>query len=249
MSELENFLADIKTEGQPLSDVETATPPESQPETKPEEDHKPTQEGESAPVEKKVDFHEHPRFKALIEEKNALKAQVDELSHLKADVDSWKASQTKSDTPKWWQTLYGDSPEAGTAWNEYQSHDKEVRQQIKSEVLSEIKAQEQKAHDEEQAWGKWVDSSLAELTSEGLTFDRNKLLKIAADYQPSDENGNISLRKAYDLYTKLEGGSEKSDARKKLASMTSPDTSHGESKKDYWTSADIKKMGGWSGIK
>lgn len=257
MSESENFFADLKREGMSLEEMENQTPAESQTETNEPENPEPPQEGTNTPDEKKLDFHEHPRFKELIADKNAalakataLEARIDELSKFKTEVETWKQStQSESSVPQWFQSLYGDSPDA---WKAYQTHDLEVRQQIKSEVLQELASKETQAKAEEQAANKWLDDSITELQNQGLKFERNKLLKIALDYSPTDEQGNLSMKKAFSIYEKLEAaeGSDKSEARKKLASQVAPDSSNvSEGKKNYLTSDDIRKMGGWSGIK
>lgn len=257
MSEAENFFADIKREGMSLDDMEKETPSESQTEETKVENPEPPQEGANTPDEKKMDFHEHPRFKELIEAKNkalaeteALKAQVDELSKFKTEFDSWKQStHSETSVPDWFKSIYGDSPEA---YSVYQQHERELIQQAKVEALKEIETSKAQLAAEEQAANKWLEDSIADLQNQGLKFERNKLLKIAYDYSPTDENGNLSLKKAYSIYEKLEAveNADKTDARKKLASVVAPDNnSVGGEKKNYLTSDDIRKMGGWAGIK
>lgn len=250
MSEAENFFADIKREGMSLDEMENQTPSESQTETNETESPEPPQEGTNTPDEKKLDFHEHPRFKELIADKNALKAQVEELSKFKAEFESWKQTpKEESSIPEWFKSIYGDNPEA---YRLHQQHEKDIIQQAKVEALQEIEATKSNAQAEEQAANQWLEDSITELQNQGLKFERNKLLKIALEYSPTDEQGNLSMKKAYSIYEKLEAaeGNDKSEARKKLASAVAPDTSNGsEGKKNYLTSADIRKMGGWAGIK
>lgn len=241
MSEIENFLAQAAQDGQAWEGMGEA-PAESQP-AEPEKVEEPPQGGEEAkadntPVEKKLDFHEHPRFKELIEEKNALKAQIDELSKLKADVDSWKASSTTVQVPQWFQSMYGDSPDA---WNLYQQHNQEERQKMKAEILQEFESKKAQEVEEQQRWDKWVDSSLDSLKAQGATFERNKLIKIATEYQPTDEDGNISLKKAYEIYKIMEGTNEKAEARKQLGASVTQSSNSEPPKKDYVTPADLRK--------
>jgi hypothetical protein len=254
MSEAENFFADLKRDGMSLDEMENQTPAESQTETNEPENPEPPQEGTNTPDEKKLDFHEHPRFKEIIAEKNAAqalaKAQAEELAKFKSEFESWKQTpKEESSVPEWFKSIYGDSPEA---YKLHQQHEKDLIQQAKVEALKEIEASKSQAQAEEQAANQWLEDSITELQTQGLKFERNKLLKIALEYSPTDENGNLSMKKAYSIYEKLEAaeGNDKSEARKKLASIVTPDSSNvSEGKKDYLTAADIRKMGGWAGIK
>lgn len=254
MLEVENFFADLKRDGTSLDEMENQTPAESQPETNEPENPEPPQEGANTPDEKKLDFHEHPRFKELVAEKNAereaRKALAEEMAQLKSELDSWKQTQqSESNVPDWFKSIYGDNPEA---YKLHQQHERDLVQQAKAEALKEIESSKTRQIEEEQAANKWLDDSIAELQNQGLKFERNKLMKIALEYSPTDEQGNLSLKKAYSIYEKLEAaeGGEKQAARKQLASVVAPDTSNAsDGKKNYLTADDIRKMGGWAGIK
>lgn len=248
MSEIDNFLAQAAQDGQVWEGTGEVQAESQSAETE-KKVEEPPQGGEEAkadntPDEKKADFHEHPRFKELIQEKNALKAQVDELLTLKEKVNSLETSRSNVTTnvqvPQWFQSMYGDSPDA---WTLYQQHNQEERQKMKAEVLQEIESKKTQEVEEQQRWDKWIDSSIDSLKSEGATFERNKLLKIASDYQPTDEDGNISLKKAYEIYKIIEGSSEKVEARKKLGASVTESSNSEPPKKDYVTPADLRKRG------
>lgn len=245
MSELDNFFAEIPTEGKPFGE-EGGDPAESQP-AKQEENNEPPQGGDEAkadntPDEKKVDFHEHPRFKALIEERNAMKAQIEELLPLKEKFNSLETrlhSNQDASIPQWFSSVYGDSPEV---WQLFQQHSQQEKAAWKQEVLNEIEQSRQQQIEEQSRWDNWVKTEIDALKSEGLNFDKNKLIKIATEYQPTDSEGNISLRKAYDILKIMEDKSEKSEARKQIAATTTQTSNAEFKKKDYVTPADLRKM-------
>ena len=132
MDEIKEELAELPSDGTKLEDIEKEvgkeeeieTPAESQPEKKEEE-------------EKEVPFHENPRFKELVDEKNKYK---EDLKKFKEDTES-KFSEIKDSQPKtgnipnWFTELYGEND---VAWTKYQEQDKTSREEIKREIREEF---------------------------------------------------------------------------------------------------------------
>ena len=111
--------------------------------------------------------------------------------------------------------------------------------QVSERVATELdkRTQKQKKEDE------WVDKEIKKLEEEGLKFDRNELLKTALDYLPSDENGNISFQKAYNIMKATKPVSAPSkvvEEKKKVADMTLSKSNATEEQKDYKTSEDFR---------
>ena len=275
-----SILAGIPYEGEVEADItktdelEKETPKESPAEIKPKEEK--AASSEAAPEAKEepkaedntlnvnnVPFHKRPEFKNFKDEREAkFQKFLDEQERKTQEKFTAleKQYQTKNPqnvtVPKWFENLYGDNPEA---WVEYQKATQTEREQMKSDIIREIKAEQEKASDYQKSLDNWVNenvNALADYTKQNNLpdFDKNKLMKIMVDYAPSDENGNLDFAKGYGLYMELNSieqakAKEKSDARKDLASQTTK-TSKGEVEpKDFMTQKDFQGKGMWEIIK
>src|SRR3972149_2981832 len=127
-------LNELPTDGSKLEDIEKEQENEnsegSQPEEKKEEKKEEETEAEKTAreikeqeEEDKIPFHKHPRFKALVEEKNQYKKDLDAMrEEMESKFSEIKDSQSKdSKVPAWFTELYGDNE---TAWQKYQEQDK-----------------------------------------------------------------------------------------------------------------------------
>lgn len=249
MEQEHDFLAEfVEKDEMPFGEVENSNPPESQtekPETNEDENSKPPQGGDNTPDDKKLDFHEHPRFKHVIEEKNQWKKQAEELeqqlNQLKQVEQFQKPAPTQA-VPSWFSKLYGDDPEV---WSAFQEYDVQLRASVKQEAIQELEQRRISEQKEVEQLNQWVDDEIKALEESGAKFEKNKLMKIAIDFSPTDENGNISLKKAYEIYKKFEENSsdEKSQARKQIGGLvTKSSNDAAPPKKDYFTPKDLK---GW----
>jgi len=247
-------LADIKDETSKLEDVkedekEKETPPEAPAEKKPEdkkeeetEEEKEAREAKEKEAEEKLPFHKHPRFKALVEEKNLYKKELDEL---KEDVESKfsaiKESQSKdANIPGWFSELYGENE---TAWKKYQEHDKQIRDEIKEEIREGLEKEQKEKEESVNKWSEWIDDQVKDLKDEGLKFDRNELMKVMFDYKPADEKGNLDFHKGYEILGLLKKKSpERIDERKKLIDDSGKGKIEPETKK-WKTPEDLVGVG------
>lgn len=236
---------------------EGATPPESQPEkveavveVKPNAgEEKPSQGGDSIPDEDKLPFHKHPRWKEREDnhkkELSELETKIRKEFEEKLDTFNPKSPQDEQ-LPEWFKILAGDDEYARKSYALYKSSTAQEQARIKEEAKREILDEQRKQAEEEkrasQEANSIVDNQLKELEAEGKKFDKNKLLKIALDYQPTTSDGLIDLHKAYDIYELHEkAGAPKADAKKEVASRTSP-TPTGDAKPiTYKTSLDFQK--------
>ena len=233
---MEKMFADIPHEGGELSEDEekVENPSGSQPEK--DEKESPSQKGEKEKVESdekkdskkpdntsdededKIPFHKHPRFKELVQERNELREMVEELSN-KVDErfsEIKKESGKSEEIPAWFSRLYGDDP---GVYAEYAKADKERREEIKAEIREEFEEKRKKDEEEIEKNNKWVKESIQSLKDEGYKFEKNELLKIMVDYQPTDENGNLDFKKGLKLLEKLneKGIDKKKEEKKKIA--------------------------------
>lgn len=249
----EDFMANVHREGTPIEATEpekTDEPEKPEPAAPPAEEKKdpekqsPSSEGgegrEAEDADDKLPFHKHPRFKRVIDEKNSLAERVETLSKELEDMRKGAAPKAPADAPapSWFTKAFGDDPEL---WKEYQGYEIARREEIKSEIEAEATQSAKKEQDEKAYWEGWVDKQLTALEDEGLAFDRNKLLKVALDYKPTDDEGNIDFRKAHDLLTKLEPApKQEAKAKKDVAAKAAPAPEKEAPKRDFVTPDDIR---------
>jgi len=257
----DNILADIAQEGEQVEedeqfvkptggdDEEEKDTPEDSPTENNQNEDEPSQEGgeseeDSNTLDAKPEpFHKHPRWQAMQTENETLKSQVEELSGAVEDI-SQSQTQQSEDLPSWWQSLAGNDDVARKAYAGFRSQTKQDREQIRTELIAEQKQEQQRQQEEQSQWDTWRDTELQTLRDEGEKFNENELIKVAVDMQPSDENGNISLRKSLEIL-KLQKLQEKADskeklnAKKKLAGDTVSDN-QGESQPKPINSGDLR---------
>ena len=228
---------------------EKETPPAS-PAEKPEKDEPaPPAEGEKEGESPKEGepavfqaFHKHPRWKALQDELKNLRDFRDKATPLleRLGQEPQERQEESVEIPAWFSGLFGDNKEA---WVKYRSYDAEQRKTLRSEILQEVRQEEERQISEQKKQEKWVDDEIQKLADEGLKFDRNELLKIALEWLPTDEEGNISFSKAYKILENLKAGKPEkpsSDEKKKIADQTMKKSKETDGKKDYKTSADLR---------
>lgn len=255
MSELNEVFADVKVEGaDPFKDIivepnKESTPAESQPE-KVEEGTEPVQGEQNTESKEDMAFH-----KRWAEREAKLKAEWDEKLQTSLETQRQEfeskipKSESKTNIPEWFVELYGENERA---WEKYNDYDKTRRDEIKREVIESQEAARREAAQEDQKWTNWVDSQMAALESKGLKFDRQGLADVILNYKPTDANNNYDFEAGYRIYELLNNSkqvdnSEKSQARKRIADISTKSSNVGESKKDYVSSADIRKKN-WSDL-
>lgn len=249
----DGITAGIEQEGEgsflnKLGEEVTETSQESPAESKPTE-QSPTQEGEEAktsntPDDKNVPFDQHPRWIERDREwQTRLTAAEEREKVYQSLLDSPKAEKP-TDIPTPFIELFGDNAEAYEKWQELSRLE---RGAIKAELVEDQKKAERQVSEDKQRWLDWVDTSIKGVELKyGIDFKndestKNELMKIAVDYLPTDESGNVSFEKAYDLMLLLrkDDGAEKSQARKKIAASTASDSKAETPVRDYFTPEDF----------
>lgn len=220
--------------------------PESQTENQKEGQEAPKEE-EKKPAEAQktedIPFHKHPRFKAVIEEKNQLAEQVKQLTEQVQGVASKITDNEPTTIPKWFVKLYGDDPEV---WTQYQEQRQFELQEMESQVMSKLapKLQEIEKSEKDKAVDLEIENSLKALEDEGHKFDRNALMKVVADNQLFDINGNLNFKAGLSILQASPQQSPKSnvEAKKEIAKKTMSETAAGGEtpKKEYATSTDVQ---------
>lgn len=250
--DIKDELNALPSDGVKLEDIgkeEEETPTGSQPEIKSEDEKKETEEEKTARETKEqeeednIPFHKHPRFKALVEEKNQYKKDLDAMrEEMESKFSEIKDSQPKdSKIPAWFTELYGENE---TAWTKFKEQDKATREEIKREIREELKNEQEEKENASTKWNTWIDEQVTSLKDEGLKFDKNELMKIMMDYKPSDDAGNLDFKKGYEIMELLKKKDpEKSKTRKEIVDDSGKSKSEPEAKK--WFTPDDMRGVGW----
>jgi hypothetical protein len=260
MSIQDELEAMVKPEGQTLEEIldnaNPAEPDQKEKETPsdPPAEIKPEEETQSSEGEKKeetlntLDVKDEPFHKRWQERQEKLnrewQAKLDERDRLfEEKFNALKPVDSVVQVPGWVKKIYGDSQDGVEFFKEFQTEQKKEAEAIRQQIFEEQRQTSLKAQQEQERWTGWVRDQVQELKDEGLVFDQNELQKVAVEFMPTDEEGNIDFRKAYRILESQKASQknpEKSQARKELAAATIS-TSNSESKpKDFQTSQSLR---------
>jgi len=240
MMKIKDELAELPSDGTKLDDIEKEeeieTPADSQPEKKEEEEKE----------EKETPFHEHPRFKELVEEKNTYKADLEKLREdTESKFSEMKESQSKTGTiPNWFTELYGEND---VAWTKYQEQDKTSREEIKREIREEFKQEEETKKDSIKKWEDRIDEQLKELEDEGEKFDRNELKKIMEEKPTYTQSGEFNFREKLELL-KLRKSKDPKKVKARKEIVDDDGKSKAEPGDKKWFTPEDMRGKGWDGL-
>lgn len=252
----QDIFADVPNEGDDAfgGTEETDTSTDSQTEIKPDEGDADAEGGETGEEktskettqEKEPPFHEHPRFKQLIEGRKQDKEKIDQLQNqLNETLSKFQTIEQQNqpiEIPKWFSNVYGEDE---TAWKEYDLYQKSMRDEVKQEIEKDREGQILKQQDEAAKWQKWMNAKVQELEDEGLKFDRNELLKVVTEYRPFNAKDEIDFKKAYEILKnqkeleKYKSNAEKGK-RKAFGSLTDTDEKGEIKPLEYQTHESLK---------
>lgn len=182
------------------------------------------------------------------EENEQLQTRLSEMETRLQGVQQPQANEPKQvQIPSWFVKLYGENPEAYEA---YQEHVVEERKAIRDGLEREERERAEKYQAETTRWNDWAQKSIETLDEKhgaGLSKDeerRKDFLGFVLKYKPTDDAGNIDMEKGWELYQiKNAPDPAKAQARKASADRVQSDVKSAEKpRKDYLTSADIRKM-------
>lgn len=237
-----DFLTSIQKEGEDpfenKDEQEKETPAAPSAEEKPEEGKEPSQEGEkNTPDAEDVPFHKHPRWQERERELEALRAEIEDLKSAKEETPPSDATGPD----EWFREAFGENE---MLWQKFNKYTASLKEEIKAEFVRDQEQARQQEQETLQNLTAKFDADIQELKDEGKKFDENELRQIAADYFPTDENGIVSMRKAYGIYDAMRSrqSEEKSSARKDLAAKTTSDDKGETTPKDYVTAAEARRM-------
>ena len=199
-----------------------------------------------------IPFNKHPRWLEMLEERNALREQVAALAERVDKVQS--VSETKSPEvealPKWFAEIYGDNLDA---WKDYQSHLDSELQKRQANQQAQTEAKRRQEASEADRWSKWVEDSVQKIEAKNNvdlpkgSSERNEFMAYVLKVKPTDDEGNIDLITAWNEYSEKKEllklrDLQKSEARKDVASISSPSASKNEpAKEEYVTLSQMRR--------
>lgn len=224
----DELFAEVKGEGATLdidkSFERLATKGEESSESQPEKNTaSPSEKGEeSTSSEEKTPFHKHPRWIKTQETLNEYKDRIADFEKKFADLE--KGSK-QVELPDWWKKQYGDTEESKTQYNQYETATQAERDRLKADIKADLQNETKQEQTQVTEGEQYVDTQLAEMTDEGLKFDRNSLLKFMVDFQEDfgagsllDTDGNYDFRKALAMKSRMEPeATDNTDTKKQLA--------------------------------
>lgn len=240
--DLIDSLMNASRDGRPLdSDEQDTNPASSQEENKEKED--PSHQGDedeseeddsnNTDDEKQLPFHEHPRFKKLIQDKNSKDKLIQDLQEKVEKLS--QQSQTQGEIPPEFVQLFGDDERA---WNLFNGLLQKQTGAVKQSILSEMQIEQQKALKADQEAKDYVDDEIQRLKDGGHKFNTKELKGIMSKYKPTLDDGNLDFDAGLQLYNDLKEAkkdTKKIQAKKTIADMTNSDTSSETDIKDYFT--------------
>jgi len=238
------------------------TPTESQTETK-QEEVEPSQQGKDEDSkddpepktdgEEQLPFHKHPRWKKLNDRNRELEEYKVEQERLAieqriSNIETKTKTSEPINVPEWFVAEYGDDPQTyATYLNNEKVKEDRLKSEIKKELLSDARQQQQQVKYQEE----WIDKQVDSLEEEGEKFDKNKLKAFTIENHIIDPKTRYyDFKKALRFY-KAESSikkddpavKEKSKMRKAVASITTAKADGGETNREYSTAKDLRGKG------
>jgi len=196
----------------------------------PKEEEDPSQEGENTPDEPKekpeadVPFHKHPRFQQLVKERDQEREAREALEARLSELETKQVNSQPKSAPPEFVHLFGDNPDF---YQEFSRLTQAEAKKIVDERMSQLERERQEADNKQKQATEFIEKSLAELADEtGIDLtnpkcsERNEIMDIAVKYRPIDDQGNIDMRKSYDLWKQIKPKKDDTIAKKQLASST-----------------------------
>lgn len=240
----------VETTANPVGDEEKETPTATPTEEKTEEGEtgsEPEKKPKSDEDEDKLPFHKHPRWIAQRKKEEALERELQEERAWREKYEPVleKISTSGGDEetelppiPDWFITAYGEDEEL---WALHVENETRLEQEREDRIVARLKAEKEEESSREAQDLQWVEDQLASVRDnlqEGEPdFDDNALLKVITDFRPSDEDGNLDFRAAYNILQRMKADgtapapkpkNDSTSDKKNLAAHVTPSASETE---------------------
>lgn len=146
------------------------------------------------------------------------------------------------------ESLVGDNEDVDKIWSKEKQS---LKEEVKRELLREQEEAQKKEKEQKEYWSKWTADQFAQVEKEfKVDFKsneslKNELSKVMNDYTPTDDQGNLDFKKGMKILNELNKVKEfektnKVQAKKNIADSTISKETSVDTKKDYYTSNDLK---------
>jgi hypothetical protein len=239
----DNAFPEKETPPAPSTETTTSEDTQSSEGDKSEEKSEDNTQDEAPKIEEKLPpFHEHPRFKELIEENRTLKSSVSELSSFREKAEPLLSRfnpQEEVNIPSWFG---GDE----TAYKAYLADQAHIVEEATQKAVKEIDERTSKEQQRIKEANEHFENSITDLEAVGNKVDRNKLLKFVNDNQLVDTEGKWNYKAGYQFMSAMEKAKadpSNLDARKQVAAATTSEPVAEPKKKDYQTPDSLRGKG------
>ena len=238
----ENMFDDVPREGETVEEFLEKLSPDGDNEVEaPAESSAEKTEAEVLDLQES-ELKKNARWEEMREELQAEREAREELANKLKEFETRETEQ-----PEFLTDMVGENETVAKNFAKYRQEEREIIKQelIRDQQEAQAKEQEQREH-----WQKWTQDQFDKVGAKDENT-KNELSKIMIDFSPSDDQGNLDYSKGMKILTSLKEANkaddkEKIEVKKAIADATvSRETSTTE-KKDYVTSADLRKYG-WRG--
>ncbi len=248
MSEIQNFFDSLPSEEKQEQDIfgdkNQKPPEEGVVPAKGEEGG----EGEGADVRKN---RRHRRLEEQLRRERESNIALNERVRVLAEVGTRATgSGSSTDVPPEWIALYGDTPEAKTAWAMQDRMIKDATERGKKEAIAEFESRQAETVKQQKEFESFIDTELEDLEDSfnvDLTSDapaarkaRKEFLELVQKVSPKDESGNITnyadFNSTFELYKSSRKESKPDASRQKeIAARTMQGSNNGAQPQKQFT--------------
>lgn len=211
---------------------------------------------ESLP-DKEIEKLELPDEEKLASQKR--NSAFEEMRVKNETLEARLASLEKEESPEkseFVSSLVGDNEDVEAKWAKERES---LKEEIKRETIQDQLDAQEKKRVQDEHWKNWTQERFDEVEKEfKVDFKadenlKNELSVIMRDVSPTDEQGNLDYRKGMKLLNdlnkvKVTEKHASTQVKKDIADATVSKETSVQKNKDFLTSHDIRKAGGWRGL-
>lgn len=245
MNEIDKFFGDLPTDDKTERDIfgdGSGKPKASEEGVLPENGEGEGGEGKGEEFRKN---RRHRRLEEKMRQKDEMLIALNERVRVLSEVKNQEGF-TPGQMPAEWVALYGDTPEAKTAWAMQERLLKEHREQAKKEAIAEFREEQANAIKQQKEFESFIDTELEDLEEEfniDLTSNapaakkaRREFLELVQKVSPKDENGNVTgyadFASTFELYKNQKAAAEKPNTtvnrQKEIAAQSMQESGQGK---------------------
>lgn len=230
--------------------TEKDTSTDSSSETNQEADTQSSDGDNNQTVKKEPPFHEHPRWKEMLERDKTRESELSELREFRKKSEPLLSKFQPDDdveVPAW----FGGDKEA------YKLYKKDLANDLKrarEEAVKDVETKTQREKEAIRTAQEHFEKSFEKIKAADPNVDRNRLLSVTEKFRLVDEQGRWNWEAGYEILkaqeivkSKAKEGEQeaKSDTVKQIIAISKSEKGSDGKPKDYKTNEDFKKGRPW----